>query len=45
MDCIRTFELVEKKYPRSPSAGDACFDRAGIYQDLYQFNKIFKGFG
>lgn len=42
MDCIRTFELVEKKYPKSPSAGDACFDRAGIYQDLYLFNKYSK---
>ncbi len=42
MDCIRTFEMVEKKYPRSPSAGDACFDRAGVYQDLYQFNKFSK---
>src|SRR5271169_4519822 len=39
IDCIRTFEVVEKKYPRSPSAGDACFDRAGIYQDLFLFNK------
>ncbi len=39
MDCIRTFELVEKKYPKSPSAADACFDRAGIYLELYQFNK------
>ncbi|MGC1453999.1 MAG: N-acetylmuramoyl-L-alanine amidase [Nitrospirota bacterium] len=42
VDCIRTFELVEKKYPRSPSAGDACFDRAGVYQDLYQFNRYSK---
>ena len=42
MDCIRTFELVEKKYPRSPSAGDACFDRAGVYQDLYKFNRYQK---
>ena len=42
MDCIRTFELVEKKYPRSPSAGDACFDRAGVYQDLYKFNRYSK---
>jgi N-acetylmuramoyl-L-alanine amidase len=39
MDCIRTFELVEKKYPRSPSAADACFDRAGLYLELYQLNK------
>jgi N-acetylmuramoyl-L-alanine amidase len=35
MDCIRTFELVEKKYPRSSSAGDACIDRAGLYLDMY----------
>jgi len=42
MDCVRTFELVEKKYPKSPSAGDACFDRAGIFQDLYHFNKYSK---
>jgi N-acetylmuramoyl-L-alanine amidase len=39
MDCIRTFELVEKKYPKSPSAADACFDRAGLYLELYQLNK------
>jgi N-acetylmuramoyl-L-alanine amidase len=39
IDCIRTFELVEKKYPRSQSAGDACFDKAAIYQELYQFNR------
>src|SRR3990172_5001051 len=36
MDCARTFELIEKKYPASPSAGDACFERAGLYLDLYQ---------
>src|SRR3990172_9382036 len=42
VDCIRTFELVEKKYPKSPSAGDACYDRAGIYQDLFQYNKYSK---
>ena len=39
MDCIRTFELVERKYPKSPSASDACFDRAGLYLELYQLNK------
>jgi N-acetylmuramoyl-L-alanine amidase len=39
MDCIRTFELVEKKYPKSPSAADACFDRASLYLELYQFSK------
>ncbi|MGE5172424.1 MAG: N-acetylmuramoyl-L-alanine amidase [Betaproteobacteria bacterium] len=39
IDCIRTFELVEKRYPKSTNAADACFDRAGIYQELYQYNK------
>ncbi len=39
MDSIRTFELVEKKYPASPSAADACFERAGVYLDLYQYNR------
>jgi N-acetylmuramoyl-L-alanine amidase len=39
MDSIRTFELVEKKYPNSPSAADACFERAAVYLDLYQFNR------
>jgi N-acetylmuramoyl-L-alanine amidase len=39
MDCIRTFELVEKKYPKSPSAADACFDRADLYLELYRFNR------
>ena len=42
IDCIRTFELVEKKYPKSPSAPEACFDRAGVYSELYQFNKLSK---
>ncbi|HSB33700.1 MAG TPA: N-acetylmuramoyl-L-alanine amidase, partial [Nitrospirota bacterium] len=36
LDCIRNFELVEKTHPRSPKAGDACFDRAEIYGDLYR---------
>jgi N-acetylmuramoyl-L-alanine amidase len=39
IDCIRTFELVEKKYPKSPNAADACFDRASLYFELFQFNK------
>jgi N-acetylmuramoyl-L-alanine amidase len=39
MDSIRTFELVEMKYPSSPSAADACYERAGIYLELYQFNQ------
>jgi N-acetylmuramoyl-L-alanine amidase len=42
IDCIHTFELVEKRYPRSPSAADACFDRAGVYQELYQYNRYSK---
>jgi len=42
MDCIRTFELVEKQYPKSPSAADACFDRAGIYFELYRHTKYSK---
>ncbi|MEK6698711.1 MAG: N-acetylmuramoyl-L-alanine amidase [Nitrospirota bacterium] len=42
MDCIHTFELVEKQYPKSPSAADACFQRSGAYFDLYQFNKYSK---
>jgi N-acetylmuramoyl-L-alanine amidase len=36
LDCARTFELVEKKYPGSPQAAAACFDRAGVYRALYQ---------
>jgi len=39
MDCIRTFETVEKRYPKSPTAPEACFDRAGLFFELYQFNK------
>ncbi len=42
IDCIRTFELVEKKYPKSPSAADACFDRAGIYQEIFRYNRYSK---
>ena len=40
VDCIRTFEMVEKKYPKSPSAADACFDRAALYFELYQISGI-----
>lgn len=39
LDCIRTFELIEKKYPDSPSAADACFARAAAYHELFEFNK------
>lgn len=42
MDSARTFETIEKKYPSSTQAADACFDRAGIYSDLYQFNRYSK---
>jgi len=38
LDCIRTFELVEKTYPKSPDAGDACLDRAELYRELYKFS-------
>ncbi|MHB8845875.1 MAG: N-acetylmuramoyl-L-alanine amidase [Nitrospirota bacterium] len=44
MDTIRTFELVEKKYPDSPSASDACFERATVYLDLYRFNQYSRDF-
>ncbi len=39
LDCIRTFELVEKQYPGSTPAGDACVDRAQTYLDLYQVSR------
>ncbi len=39
IDCLRTFELVEKTYPKSPEAGDACLDRAELYHELYKFSK------
>ena len=39
LDCIRTFELVEKTYPKSPDAGEACLDRAELYRELYKFSK------
>lgn len=39
VDCIRTFEMVEKKYPKSLSAADACFDRATLYSELYQISR------
>ncbi len=38
IDCIRTFELVEKNYPKSPDAGDACLDRAELYRELFKFS-------
>ena len=34
IDCARTFKLVENKFPKSPQAGDACFDRAAVYREL-----------
>lgn len=39
IDCIRTFEQVEKAYPKSPDAGEACLDRAGLYLELFKFSK------
>jgi N-acetylmuramoyl-L-alanine amidase len=41
-DCIRTFELVENKYAKSPYAKDACFYRADIYRELYQHSRSAK---
>ena len=45
IDCIRTFEIVEKKYPKNPRAGDACFDRAGTYRELYRYSGYSKDAG
>lgn len=39
IDCARIFESVEKRYPGTRSAGDACFERAGLYYSLYQYNR------
>ena len=41
-DCIRMFESIEQKYPSTPEAADSCFDRAGVYLDLYNFNRYSK---
>jgi N-acetylmuramoyl-L-alanine amidase len=40
IDCLRTFESVEKKYPKSPSAADACYDRADLYSELFQISRL-----
>lgn len=42
IDCIRAFELVEKKYGKSAYAQDACFDRAETYGQLYQRSRFAK---
>ena len=42
IDCIRTFELIEKQYPKSSNAADACFERGTLYFDLYLTNKVSK---
>lgn len=42
IDCLRTFELIEKQYPKSTNAADACFDRGAVYFDLYQANRVSK---
>jgi len=39
VDCIRTFEQVEKTYPKSPDAAEACLDRAELYHELFKFSK------
>ena len=45
IDCIRTFESIEQKYPSTPQAADSCFDRSGVYLDLYNFNRFTKDAG
>jgi N-acetylmuramoyl-L-alanine amidase len=40
VDCARTFEQVEKRYPSSPAAADACYERASLYLDLYQISRF-----
>ena len=42
MDSIHLFESIEEKYPSSPQASDACFERAAAYLDLYRFNRSTK---
>ena len=42
MDTVRLFESVEEKYPSSPQAADACFERADTYFDLYRYNRADK---
>lgn len=42
IDCVRSFEMIEKRYPKSPSAADACFARADVFQELYHHNKVSK---
>ncbi|MDH4163565.1 MAG: N-acetylmuramoyl-L-alanine amidase [Nitrospirota bacterium] len=39
IDCIRLFESIEQKYPSTAEAADSCFDRAGAYLDLYNYNR------
>lgn len=39
IDCVKLFELVEKKHPKTPSAADSCFARAGVYLDLARLNR------
>lgn len=42
IDSARSFQSIEKKYPTSPYAGEACFERAGLYYDLYKITKATK---
>lgn len=42
IDCARAFEQIEKKYPKSPSASDACFDRAEVFEGLYHWTRMTK---
>jgi N-acetylmuramoyl-L-alanine amidase len=40
IDCIRMFELIQKKYKKSAYASDACFYGADIYGKLYQRSRL-----
>ena len=39
IDCVKLFERVEKKHPKTANAADSCFARAGVYLDLARLNR------
>jgi N-acetylmuramoyl-L-alanine amidase len=40
VDCARTFESIEKKYPATPSAAESCYDRGSVFQGLYHWSRL-----
>ncbi len=42
IDSARAFEAIQEAYPSTSQAADSCFDRAGIYLDLYNYNRRVK---